>query len=298
MFFECIECGETAATVKKTPCMGCKSEKMTAAEKTADVEKEVARTSLNEDEKAFSIQEWSTSKCSIIPHAVARSGLFSIKQGELESVINKEISCMQKNIKIEFTGQILTQEHFRAWQACLNGVLKHRNYKYISRISELKKMARIGSNGNERFNTILDELTMAKVTIKFSTKKTKTVKYVGSLLLETMFEEKGKVMIHVSNELTSILTDNQHSIINLNDNAILKTNLAKKLHSLVLSYSSTQKKPTYTTVLKLYEISGSAQKLNKDGFKKSLKNAFNELIDKGLIKGFRVEDTRVTFWRK
>jgi hypothetical protein len=234
-----------------------------------------------------------------VPNPFIRSGLFSVKNTENRSFMQKMPIASLSNYQITYTGQELQQDDLSVWMSLINLA---RNQPMSDSVlftgyALIKDLGwRMHSESYKRAKESIERLKVTGIEISTNNKETA---YSGSLIREygwTAQDVKGNArwMVRFESRVSTLFMEDTTTLLEWETRKKIGTRatVAQWLHS----FYSSHREPIPLTVAKLYELCRSGDSLSS--FRRNIKNALNRLVDIGFLVSFAIVNDAVHVQKK
>lgn len=226
-----------------------------------------------------------------VPNPFIRSGLFSVRTtAERKFIENMEVPSLS-NYNISYTGQDLQQDDLSVWLSLINMARDQPMSEavYFTGYQLVKDLGwRMHSESYKRAQESIKRLKVTGLEIASADKDSA---YSGSLIREYSWTAKdsdgnAKWMVSFEPRLSVLFLEDTTTLFEWETRKKIGTRatVAQWLHSFYASH----REPTPLPISKLYVLSRSEDKL--PGFKRTLKNALQKLVEVGFLKSFAIEN--------
>lgn len=234
-----------------------------------------------------------------VPNPFIRSGLFSVKNTENRSFMQKMPVASLSNYQIIYTGQELQQDDLSVWMSLINLVRRQpaSDSVLFTGYSLIKDLGwRMHSESYKRAKESIERLKVTSIEIGTNNKETT---YCGSLIREcgwSAHDAKGNArwMVRFESRVSTLFIEDTMTLLEWDTRKKIGTRatVAQWLHS----FYSSHREPIPLTVAKLYELCRSGDSLSS--FRRNIKNALNRLVDIDFLASFSIVNDGVHVQKK
>ena len=214
-----------------------------------------------------------------IPNGLLRSALFGMVERGRRRLLNNEPLYTSRGTRLKFSGEELDQKDCDVFMAFLELAQGQGNYRAKCSFYGLRKILSI-SHGTNNANSLTNSIK--RLTKAFIEMDTPGFYYCGHLLDSFAYSEKEDIYIARINPELAVLFNDGYARLRVETRALLKGDLVKFLHGLVLSHEAPSHRPQSYKLETIYNLSRSKEK-QKRNFKAKVKKGMEQLKKCGIV---------------
>ena len=235
--------------------------------------------------KTVALPQW-PEEVRACPSCVLRSALFGIVERGRRKLLERAVVATWEGVTIRYTGGQLDQADLDVWLALLHIAREHNlGVRVPVTVGEiLKTMGRpTGGSAREWFKCAIARLTACAVEI------TAGGKTFGGPLIEGFVRDEvtGEHVLYLSPRLVVLFEDDAFTWIDWEHRRSLSRDLAKWLHSYILSHKAARDRPHRIGLARLRELCGSEREELRF-FRRDVREAMTELQAAGVVVTWRI----------
>jgi hypothetical protein len=222
------------------------------------------------------------------PNVVLRSSLFGVVQKGHRKDFKKELLAAWPGTEIRFTGEQLDQfdetvwlqtVHLAAMQAQHNGVARFRLSGFVRALG-----LSVSSPALKRLDAAFTRMIACEVSIKGE-----GFQYRDNMLGIHVDDETGVYTVRLNPALAKLFDDGL-TRVEWQTRLELKSDLAKWMHSFVLTHKAAEAHPQRISLDKLKTLCGVSEVRELKFFRRDIKAAMAQLQEFGVVKSWRITD--------
>ena len=214
-----------------------------------------------------------------IPNGLLRSAIFGmVERGKRAHLSNVHLYTA-RGTRLRFSGYELDQKDCDVFMALLNLVQEQGSYRAKCSFYGLRKILSVGKGAN---STAALKKSIERLTEAFLVMDTPGFYYCGHLVDSFAYSEKEDTYVARINPELAVLFNDGYARLRMETRILLKGDLAKFLHGLVLSHKAPSHKPQTYKLETIRALSRSNEK-QKRNFKTKIKDGMEQLKKQGII---------------
>ena len=230
-----------------------------------------------------------------VPNGLLRSAIFGMVHSGQRALLNNEPLFTCGSTAMRFSGEELDQKDCDVFMALLEMVQEQGSYRARCSFYALRKMLSAAKGKN---NTDALKASIMRLNKAFIEMDSPGAYYAGNLLDSFTYSEKEDTYIARINPELAFLFNDGYARLRVETRILLRSDLARFLHGLVLSHEAPYHRPQTYKIETIHSLSRSKEKLKRK-FRAKVKQSMEQLKKHSILLKWSVsKEDILSFVRK